>query len=44
MNPALTLETYPAGGHVGFVSGRPWRFEFFAETRAAAFLSEALRR
>jgi uncharacterized protein len=43
-NPALTLETYPAGGHVGFVSGRPWRFEFFAESRAAAFLSAALRR
>ena len=43
-NPALTLETYPAGGHVGFVSGRPWRFEFFAETRAANFLEAALRR
>lgn len=42
--PALTLETYPAGGHVGFVSGRPWRFEFFAEARAAAFLRDALRR
>ena len=41
---ALTLETYPAGGHVGFVSGRPWRFEFFAEARAAAYLAEALRR
>ena len=38
------LETYPAGGHVGFVSGRPWRFEFFAEARAAAFLAAALRR
>ena len=43
-NPALTLETYPAGGHVGFVSGRPWRFEFFAEARAAAFLAASLRR
>jgi predicted alpha/beta-fold hydrolase len=43
-NPALTLETYPAGGHVGFVSGRPWRFEFFAEARAANFLEAALRR
>ncbi|WP_235969537.1 YheT family hydrolase [Anaeromyxobacter diazotrophicus] len=42
--PALRLETYPAGGHVGFVSGRPWRFEFFAEARAATFLDEALRR
>jgi len=43
-NPSLALETYPAGGHVGFVSGRPWRFEFFAEARAAAFLASALRR
>jgi predicted alpha/beta-fold hydrolase len=44
MNPAVTLETYPAGGHVGFVSGRPWRFEFFAEARAAASLRAALGR
>jgi predicted alpha/beta-fold hydrolase len=31
----LQLETHRAGGHVGFVSGPPWRFEFFAEARAA---------
>jgi uncharacterized protein len=43
-NAALTLEAYPAGGHVGFVSGQPWRLEFFAEVRTAAFLAGALRR
>lgn len=43
-NPVVRLEVYPAGGHVGFVSGRPWRFEFFAEARAARFLAEAVRR
>jgi predicted alpha/beta-fold hydrolase len=41
---AVTLEVHPAGGHVGFVAGRPWRFEFFAEARAASFLAAALRR
>jgi predicted alpha/beta-fold hydrolase len=43
-NPAVRLETYPAGGHVGFVAGWPWRFEFFAEERAARFLAAALGR
>jgi predicted alpha/beta-fold hydrolase len=43
-NPLVRLEVHPTGGHVGFVSGMPWRLEFFAEARAAAFLSEALRR
>ncbi len=38
------LEVFPAGGHVGFVTGPPWRFEFYAEVRAAEFLSQALRR
>ncbi len=43
-NPHLHLETHRCGGHVGFVSGPPWRFEFFAERRAATFLADALRR
>jgi predicted alpha/beta-fold hydrolase len=43
-NPSFRLEVYPAGGHVAFVSGQPWRFEFFAEARAAEFLAQALRR
>ncbi len=43
-NPALELEVHPVGGHVGFVAGPPWRFEFFAEERAASFLAAALRR
>ena len=43
-NPAVHLEVHAVGGHVGFVAGPPWRFEFFAEERAAAFLAEALRR
>jgi uncharacterized protein len=42
-NPAVRLEVYPAGGHLGFVSGRPWRLEFFAEARVADFLAAALR-
>jgi predicted alpha/beta-fold hydrolase len=41
---AFRLEVFPAGGHVGFVTGPPWRFEFFAEARAASFLAAALRR
>jgi predicted alpha/beta-fold hydrolase len=40
----VELEVHPTGGHVGFVAGPPWRFEFFAEERAAAFLFQALRR
>ncbi len=41
-NPCITLETHASGGHVGFVTGPPWRFEFFAESRAAAFLASML--
>jgi len=43
-NPAVRLEVYAAGGHVAFVSGVPWRLEFFAEREAARFLADALRR
>jgi predicted alpha/beta-fold hydrolase len=41
-NPHLTVEVTRGGGHVGFVSGPPWRFRFHAERRAAAFLAAAL--
>jgi uncharacterized protein len=40
--PRLVHEVYSAGGHVGFVTGAPWRFEFFAEARAARFLAAEL--
>jgi predicted alpha/beta-fold hydrolase len=40
----VELEVHPVGGHVGFVSGWPWRFRFFAQERAAAFLARALGR
>jgi hypothetical protein len=38
-NPAVALETTPAGGHVAFVSGGPLRPTFWAERRAVAFLA-----
>ena len=37
--PALTLEFLPAGGHVGFVGGEPWRPEYYAERRVGDFLA-----
>ena len=44
VNPRLTLEFTPRGGHVGFVSGRwPWRAAYYAEWRACQFLDSALR-
>lgn len=43
-NPNVSLEIYPAGGHVAFVSGHPWRFGFFAQERVAQFLSGPLGR
>jgi uncharacterized protein len=41
-NPHITLVTPAAGGHVGFVSGPPWRPVFWAERRAARFLADAV--
>ncbi|HMC33976.1 MAG TPA: alpha/beta fold hydrolase [Myxococcales bacterium] len=40
-NPKVTLETFPRGGHLGFVAGpiRPW---FWAEWRASEFLAAHL--
>jgi hypothetical protein len=43
-NPLITFELWPAGGHVGFVSGPPWRAERWAERRVAAWLAEHLHR
>jgi predicted alpha/beta-fold hydrolase len=40
-NPAVTLVVTPAGGHVGFVSGAPFRPRFWSEERAVAFLAAA---
>ncbi len=41
-NPLLSADFTEYGGHVGFVSGRPWAPVFWAEERAAAFLAEHL--
>jgi len=41
-NPHLEARFTPAGGHVGFVSGPPWRPRFWAEDTAAAFLARRL--
>jgi predicted alpha/beta-fold hydrolase len=38
-NPAVTLETTPAGGHVAFVAGSPFWPSFWAERRAVDFLA-----
>jgi hypothetical protein len=42
-NPAVTLLATPRGGHVGFISGPPFRPRYWAEARAVAFLAEAVR-
>ena len=39
-SPSVTLELQPTGGHVGFVSGTPWRPTWWAERRAVEFLAE----
>lgn len=39
-NPSLTMRVLPAGGHVGFVAGPPWRPAFWAEAEAARWLAE----
>lgn len=41
-NPRVALEVLPAGGHVAFVSGPPWRPRFWAEERALDFLAASL--
>jgi uncharacterized protein len=42
-NPFLVDGFTGAGGHVGFVSGPPWRPSFWAEREAARFLAGLLR-
>jgi predicted alpha/beta-fold hydrolase len=42
-NPALGLSFVSRGGHVGFVTGRPWRQNYWAETRALDFLEQRAR-
>ena len=41
-NPYLTVEFSQRGGHVGFVSGSPWRPRYYAEVRGGAFFDELL--
>lgn len=42
-NPWLVPAFSPAGGHVGFVAGPPWRPRFWAEEEASRWLVELLR-
>ncbi len=42
-NPSLTAEFLPSGGHVGFVSGSPFRPCYYAERRAADFIAANCR-
>lgn len=41
-NPFLEACFTPSGGHVGFVTGPPWRPRFWAERTVAAFLARRL--
>lgn len=43
-NPAVTLETTRAGGHVAFVAGSPFWPSFWAERRAVEFLADLVAR
>jgi predicted alpha/beta-fold hydrolase len=39
--PALTVEFVPQGGHVGFISGPPWRPFYWGEWMVGEFLERA---
>jgi predicted alpha/beta-fold hydrolase len=41
-NPAIDARISERGGHVGFVTGPPWRPRFWAEREAARFLAGRL--
>ena len=42
LSSSITLELSTYGGHVGFVSGSPWRPVYWLEQRIPAFLAETL--
>ena len=42
-NPCFTPAITPHGGHVGFITGPPWRPRFWAEAEAARFIAEMLK-
>lgn len=41
-NPCLVVEVHPKGGHVGFVSGHPWKPQYYAERRVLQFFDRAM--
>jgi uncharacterized protein len=41
-NPNLEVEVHRNGGHVGFVSGSPWKPEYYAERRVLEFFDGAM--
>ena len=41
LSESVMLELYPSGGHVGFVSGPPWRPRYWLEERIPAYLARA---
>lgn len=43
-NPWIVDGTARKGGHVGFITGSPWRPRFWAEEEGASFLATALHR
>jgi predicted alpha/beta-fold hydrolase len=43
-NPSLAAVFTEHGGHVGFIQGKPWAPEFWAEREGARFLAERLPR
>jgi predicted alpha/beta-fold hydrolase len=42
-NPALSVEFWERGGHVGFVAGSPFRPRYYADQRAAEFIDVLCR-
>ena len=41
-NPNLVVEVHPHGGHVGFVSGNPWKPTYYAERRILQFFDRVM--
>jgi hypothetical protein len=42
LSPAVTLEISEGGGHVGFVTGTPWRPRYWLEERIPQFLAKVI--